>query len=82
VQQVAPTYPAELRKVKAEGVVSLIFIVDETGRVVNPKVEKATRPEFEKPALDAVRQWRFEPAMKGGKRVSCRMRVPMRFQPR
>jgi protein TonB len=50
--------------------------------VVNPKVEKATRPEFEKPALDAVRQWRFEPAMKGGKRVSCRMRVPMRFQPR
>lgn len=82
VQQVAPTYPAELRKTKSEGVVTLIFIVDETGRVQNPKVEKATRPEFEKPALDAVRQWRFEPAMKGGKRVSCRMRVPMRFQPR
>lgn len=81
-QQVAPTYPAELRKTKSEGVVTLIFIVDETGRVQNPKVEKATRPEFEKPALDAVRQWRFEPAMKGGKRVSCRMRVPMRFQPR
>jgi protein TonB len=56
--------------------------VDETGRVVNPRVEKASYPEFEKPALEAVRQWKFEPAIKGGKRVSCRMRVPFRFQPK
>ena len=55
---------------------------DETGRVVNPRVEKASYPEFEKPALEAVRQWKFEPAIKGGKRVSCRMRVPFRFQPK
>jgi protein TonB len=82
LMQVAAGYPSEMRARKAEGVVTVIFVVDETGRVVNPRVEKATHPEFEKPALEAVRQWKFEPAIKGGKRVSCRMRVPFRFQPK
>ena len=82
VHQVAGAYPSEMRSRNVEGVVTLIFIVDETGRVANPRVEKSSHPEFEKPALDAVRQWKFEPAVKAGKRVACRMRVPFRFQPR
>ncbi|NBX25157.1 MAG: energy transducer TonB [Planctomycetes bacterium] len=80
--QVAATYPSEMRSRKAEGVVTVIFVVDETGRVTNPRVEKASHPEFEKPALEAVRQWKFEPAIRAGKRVSCRMRVPFRFTPK
>ncbi len=80
--QVAAAYPSDMRSRKVEGVVTVIFVVDDTGRVVNPRVEKSTHPEFEKPALEAVRQWKFEPAVKGGKRVSCRMRVPFRFQPK
>ena len=82
VHQVAGAYPAEMRAKNIEGVVTLIFIVDETGRVVNPRVEKSSHPEFDAPALEAVRQWKFEPAIKGGQRVSCRMRVPIRFQSR
>jgi len=81
VHQVAGAYPAEMRVRNVEGVVTLIFIVDDTGRVVNPRVEKSSHPQFEAPALAAVRQWKFEPAIKGGQRVSCRMRVPIRFQP-
>lgn len=81
VFQAAPLYPASLRSKKLEGVVTLIFIVDSNGRVGNPRVEKSTHPDFNKPALDAVKQWKFEPAVKGGKRVDCKMRVPIRFQP-
>lgn len=81
VHQVAGAYPSEMRAKNVEGVVTLIFIVDDTGRVVNPRVEKSSHPQFEAPALAAVRQWKFEPAIKGGQRVSCRMRVPIRFQP-
>ncbi|TAJ08667.1 MAG: energy transducer TonB [Planctomycetota bacterium] len=76
-----PSYPAEMRSKKAEGVVTLIFIVDDLGRVTEPKVAGSTHPAFEKPALQAVRQWKFEPAVRGGKRVPCRMRVPIRFYP-
>lgn len=82
VFQVAGAYPAELRAQKLEGVVVLIFVVDETGRVSNPRVEKSTHQGFEAPALEALKQWKFEPAVKGGQRVACRMRVPIRFQPR
>lgn len=78
--QAAPVYPAGKRAL--EVVVSVVFVVDQTGKVINPRVEKSTDPAFEKPAVDAVKQWKFEPAIKAGQRVSCKMRVPIRFQPR
>ncbi len=78
--QAAPVYPAGKRAL--EVVVSVVFVVDQTGKVTNPRVEKSTDPAFEKPAIDAVKQWKFEPAIKAGQRVSCKMRVPIRFQPR
>ncbi len=80
--QVPGVYPSELRGEKVEGVASVIFIVDAAGRVTSPRVDTSTRVEFEKPALDAVRQWRFEPAIRSGERVPCRMRVSIRFQPK
>lgn len=80
VSQVAPAYPAELRKAKVEGVVTLVFVLDETGRVEEPRVENSSRPEFEKPALDAIRKWRFSPGMKDGQAVRTYIRVPMRFR--
>ena len=77
--QSAPLYPSEGRGL--EGVVTVTFVVDSSGKVANTKAEKATHPAFEKPALDAVRQWKFEPAVKAGQRVGCKMRVSIRFQP-
>ncbi len=82
VFQSPPVYPAGMHGRKSEDVVSVIFIVDPSGRVTNPRVEKSTDAAFENPALDAVKRWKFEPAVKGGKRVACKMRVPIRFQPR
>jgi protein TonB len=79
--QSTPLYPSEMRHQKVEGVVTVIFIVDPSGKVSNPRVEQSTHPAFERPALDAVKQWKFEPAIKAGKRVNCKMRVPIRFQP-
>jgi TonB family protein len=35
--------------------------------------------EFEKPALDAIRQWRFEPGIKNGVRVAVNMELPITF---
>ena len=80
VSRVAPAYPAELRKAKVEGSVKLVFVLTEDGRVEDPRVENSSRPEFEKPALDAIRKWRFSPGMKDGKAVRTYVRVPMRFR--
>ena len=81
VFQAAPVYPSEMRGKNVEGVVTVLFIVDATGRVGSPRVEKSTAAAFEKPALDAVKRWKFEPAVRAGQRVACKMRVPIRFQP-
>lgn len=80
VSQVSPAYPPELRKAKIEGTVTLVFVLSEEGRVEEPRVENSSRPEFEKPALEAIRKWRFRPGEKDGQPVRTYIRVPMRFR--
>jgi protein TonB len=80
VSQVPPIYPAELRKAKLEGLATLVFILNEEGRVEQARVESSSRPEFDKPALDAIRKWRFRPGLRNGQAVRTFIRQPMRFR--
>ena len=77
--QAAPGYPVELRKRNLEGSVQVVFLVDRDGTVVGPKVEKSTNPSFDRPALEAVRQWKFEAGTRNGERVAFKMRIPITF---
>jgi len=77
---VSPAYPLELRKSRVEGSVVILFVLDEDGRVDDPRIESSSRPEFERPALDAVRKWKFKPGEKEGAPVKTYMRLPMRFK--
>ena len=79
VYQPAPEYPNELRHKKIAGTVYLLFLVDQGGRVTTPIVQKSTNPAFERPALQAVKRWRFEPGKHNGQTVQFRMRVPITF---
>lgn len=81
ILQTQALYPASLRSKKLEGVVTVIFVVDAAGKVIQPRIEKSAHPAFEGPAMDAVKQWKFEAAVKGGQRVPCKMRVQIRFKP-
>jgi periplasmic protein TonB len=78
VYQPSPALDAEIRK-RAPGAVYVLFVVDESGRVENPTVQKSSDQVFERSALAAVKQWRFEPGKRGGKPVRFRMRVPITF---
>ncbi len=79
VLQGAPLYPSNMRGKKVEGVVTVLFIVGAEGKVANPRVESSTHTSFDVPALDAVKKWKFEPAVRAGERVACRMRIQIRF---
>jgi periplasmic protein TonB len=79
IAQISPLHPRDLLKAKVEGQVVLLFVVDEQGRVEDPRVENSSRPEFEKPALDAVRKWKFKPGTKEGTPVKTYIRQPIRF---
>jgi protein TonB len=78
IYQPGPTLDGGARK-KAPGTVYILFIVDQRGRVENPVIQKSTDPVFEKPALAAVKQWKFEPGKRNGQAVRFRMRVPITF---
>lgn len=78
VQQAPPRMTAQIRR-QGAGTVKIIFIVNAQGDVVNPIVQSSTHPVFEKAALAAVKQWKFEPGKRNGKPVAFRMRVPISF---
>jgi len=80
ISQVPPNYPNELRKAKIEGSVTLVFLLNEQGRVEDARIENSSRAEFEKPALDAIRKWKFRPGVKDGQPVRAYIRMPMRFR--
>jgi len=75
--QPSPTRDAKTRKL--EGTVYVLFVVDQNGRVQDPRVHKSTEPAFDRAAVAAVKKWRFEPGKKNGKPVQFRMRVPITF---
>lgn len=78
IYQPGPLMNKAMRK-KAPGKVYVVFIVDKQGRVDKPMVQKSSDPVFEKPALSAVKQWKFEPGKRNGRAVRFRMRVPITF---
>ena len=60
--------------------VVIIFVVDENGRVQDPKVQRTTNSAFDRSALAAIRQWKFEPAKAQGRPVSSRLRQSFSFE--
>lgn len=74
-----PKYPPEMKRAGITGVVAVSIVIDEKGAVVESSIVKASKSEFEEPALDAVKYWKFKPAKKDGESVKCRVTVPLRF---
>jgi TonB family protein len=67
LKRVEPEYPDEALDRRKEGVVSLVFLVGRDGSVSNVEVVDSVKGTyFQKPALAAIRQWRFEPRRRHG----------------
>jgi len=79
VKEVAPVYPEIARLAEVQGVVILSVKTDETGRVVDTMVLRSI-PLLDQAAIDAVRQWVYEPFVKDGKAQPIVFTVTVRFQ--
>lgn len=82
IKQVSPKYPRELRNRGVPGRVLLRFVVDTKGRVQDAEVVKSSDAAFDRPALEAIRAWRFSPAIQDGKPVKTMVQVPLEFSSR
>ena len=66
-----PKYPRRAQLRGIEGYVVLEYVVDETGRVVNPRVlEAKPRRTFDKAAIEATQLYRYLPAIKEGRPIA------------
>ena len=79
VRTVAPEYPDELRRDGISGVVMVKCTIDEQGNVTNPEIEKSSNGAFEKPALAALKKWKFKPAKQDGTPVAIKVSIPIKF---
>jgi protein TonB len=59
--------------------VAVIATIDEKGVVTAATVSKSSHTDFEAPAVEAMKAWKFKPAKVAGNAVKVRVTVPMRF---
>src|SRR4051812_11262987 len=66
--KVQPDYPAMARQLKIEGAVELEAVVAETGAVEKVNIVSGN-PVLTRPAVEAVKRWKFAPFTADGKSV-------------
>ncbi len=78
---VAPTYPSKALRQNVEGWVDLEFTLDVRGGVQDITVKNAVPTgAFEKAAVDAVSQWRFQPVTRNGAATEQRSAIRVQFK--
>ncbi len=80
VKSVTPVYPARANLSKVQGWVELDFTVAESGAVKDIEIHAASNPGvFDKAAISALSQWRYQPVVRDGTSVAQRARIRIRF---
>jgi TonB family protein len=74
-----PDYTEEARRANKQGTCVLWLIVDAAGHPRDLKVVRGLGLGLDAKALEAVRQWRFQPALKDGKPVDVQISVEVEF---
>ena len=77
---VQPEYPTLARQAEIEGTIVVKITVDERGRVLHAMVIRSVAQGiFDRAAIEAVKQWLFEPAEQSGNPVKATITVPLEF---
>jgi protein TonB len=74
-----PEYSEEARKVKHMGTVVLWLVVGPDGKPRDIRVARTLGLGLDEKAIEAVKNWRFEPARKDGKPVAVQVNIEVNF---
>jgi protein TonB len=81
IRAVPPRYPEDALGLGLQGWVDVSFLVTREGNVADARVEAAEpRNRFDRAALAAVRQWKFEPRAAGEPEYTQRLKTRVEFQ--
>lgn len=79
IHRVLPAYTELARRARTEGMVILEAIIDASGRVTAVRVLRSLPFGLEQSAVEAVRQWRYRPALLNGKPQSVYFTLTVHF---
>jgi periplasmic protein TonB len=79
-QNIASGHSEEAHKAKYQGTVILWLVVSAEGKPLDVRVQRSLGMSLEEKAVEAVRQWRFEPARKDGHPVQVIIDVEVNFR--
>jgi TonB family protein len=79
VKNVEPVYPAIAQSARVDGAVTIEATIGEDGKVVDAKVVRSV-PLLDQAALDAVRQWEYQPTLLNGVPVPVVVSVTINFK--
>jgi protein TonB len=80
LHSVEPEFSEEARKAKFSGNVQVYLIVDENGNPSHVRVVRGVGMGLDEKAVEAVRQYKFKPAMQNGKPVKVDLYIEVNFQ--
>jgi len=75
-----PEYSEEARKAKFQGTCVLWLVVGPDGRPRDIRVQRTLGLGLDEKAIEAVKTWRFDPALKDGKPVAVQINVEVSFR--
>ena len=78
IKDAAPSYPEIAKQARVQGIVILEAIIDPAGNVTNVRVLRSI-PLLDQSAINAVKQWKYEPTMLNGVPVPIVMTVTVNF---
>ena len=78
IKEVAPIYPAIAQSARVQGDVVIEATIDDQGKVADARVVKSV-PLLDQAALDAVRQWEYQPSLLNGVPTAVVMTVTVKF---
>jgi protein TonB len=79
IHRVLPAYTEPARRARTEGMVILEAIIDTSGRVTAVRVLRSLPFGLEQSAVEAVRQWRYRPALLNGRPQSVYFTLTVHF---
>jgi TonB family protein len=78
IADVPPVYPAAAQEARVQGIVILEVRIDEHGDISDTRLLRSI-PLLDAAAIDAVRQWKYEPTLLNGSAVPVVMTVTTNF---
>ena len=75
-----PEYSEEARKAKFQGTVLLWVVVGPDGRPHDIRVQRSLGMGLDEKAIEAVRQWKFQPSIRDGHPVAVEVNIEVNFR--